>query len=458
MNISSYLIVDTTDSIDLERRSEPKPGLLQWAFVLSLCGLLIFAIMAFGAVEEWSTFIFEAGAAVLFLLWAGKQAMSRQFKVSSNPLYPPAVAFFVLVIAQLALRTSSYAYATRYEALQYCSYGIVLFIAAECIREETDRKIFALAMIGFATLYAFFALAQSLTSEGKFFWVYTPRFHGAIYGSYVNHDHYAGLMEMLVPFPLVVSMGHRLRGGKRALAAFSAIVMAGTIFLSGSRGGMLSFGVEIAVFVALTLMQRRNSRVALGLIAVCIFVLAFLLFVGKGQVLGRLGDLGPGIRWNMSKDCIRMFTHRPLLGWGLGTFPTVYPAYRSFYTNLFVNEAHNDYAQLLVETGLLGFAVMLWFVMRLYQRGLPTSDRWELRWDGAVSLAALLGCTGILFHSLVDFNLQIPANAALFYVLCGLAASPLAKVARAERSRSSRDEGSGSRIPPDNGNSWARSI
>ena len=58
-----------------------------------------------------------------------------------------------------------------------------------------------------------------------------------------------------------------------------------------------------------------------------------------------------------------MFSHRPVLGWGLGTFPTVYPSYRSFYTNLFVNEAHNDYAQLLVETGLLGFGLMLWFLI-----------------------------------------------------------------------------------------------
>jgi O-antigen ligase len=458
LNISSYLIVDTTDSIDLERRSVPKPGILQWSFVLGLCGLLIFAVMAFGAVEEWSTFIFEAGAAVLFLLWAGQQFMSRQLKVSRNLLFPPIAAFFVLLLAQIVLKTSAYSYVTKYGALQYFSYGIVLFIAAECIREETDRKNFAVTLIGFGALYAFFALAQSLTSEGKFFWVYTPRFHGAIYGSYVNHDHYAGLMEMLLPFPLVVSLGHRLRGGKRALVAFSAILMASTIFLSGSRGGMLSFVVEIAAFAALTLVQKRNSRVALGLIAVSVLVLTFLVFVGKGQVLGRLGDLGPGIRWNMSKDCLRMFSHRPLLGWGLGTFPTVYPAYRSFYTNLFVNEAHNDYAQLLVETGLLGFAVALWFLVRLYQRGLPTSDRWELRWDAAVSLAALLGCTGILFHSFVDFNLQIPANAALFYVLCGLAASPFAKVSRSGRSRSPADEEGGHRIPSDNGNSLARPI
>jgi putative inorganic carbon (hco3(-)) transporter len=147
-----------------------------------------------------------------------------------------------------------------------------------------------------------------------------------------------------------------------------------------------------------------------------------------------------------------------MLGWGLGTFPTVYPSYRSFYTNLFVNEAHNDYAQLLVETGLVGFGLMLWFLVRLYRSVSPTSRRWEFKWDGAVSLAALLGCTGLLLHSLVDFNLQIPANAALFYVLCGLAASPLPKLSKSP-SRTRRDsESGGRRTHRSNGNSFAPSI
>jgi O-antigen ligase len=130
-----------------------------------------------------------------------------------------------------------------------------------------------------------------------------------------------------------------------------------------------------------------------------VFILALLFFLDQGQALSQLGDLGTGIRLDITKDSLRMFAHRPLLGWGLGTFPTA---------------AHNDYAQLLVEMGLLGFGLMIWFLIRLYQYGLPTSRRWEFQWDWAVSLAALLGCTGILVHSLVDFNLQIPANAVFF--------------------------------------------
>jgi O-antigen ligase len=457
LKISSYAVVDTIDSIDLASRRGREPGVLQWVLVLGLCSLLIFAVLAFGAVDEWSTFVLEAGAAVLFLVWAGKQLAAGQVKLSRNPLYVPALLFFGLILAQVAFRRSAYVYITEYEALRYISYGIVLLIGAECVKEEEARKIFALLMIFFGASYAFFGLVQELTANGKVFWVHSPHFHsGSIYGSYVNHDHYAGLMEMLVPLPFVVSMGHLLRGGQRALVAFCAVLMAGTIFLSGSRGGMLAFVLEMVLFAALTLGKRRSPRIAVGSLAVCVLILALPIFLGKGQVLGRLGDLRPGIRLDISKDSWRMFFQRPIWGWGLGTFPTVYPSFRSFYTNLFVNEAHNDYAQLLVETGLLGFALMLWFVTTLFRHGLPTSRRWEFKWDGAVSLAALLGCTGILFHSFVDFNLQIPANAAMFYMLCGLAASgPLAELSKSPRS-GVRNEGFGScRTPSDNGESLA---
>ena len=425
------------EHLEISRALGPTPGILQSVLARGLFVLLAFGILAFGAVHEWSTFVFEAGAVILFLLWAGTQIASGQLKLSNNPLYLPALFFFTLILAQVGLHTSAYSYVSKYEVLHYISYGIVLLIAGECVREEPTRKKFAFALIVFGTIYAFFALIQELTSNGRIFWLDSLQFNGAIYGSYINHNHYAGLMEMLVPVPLVVSMGHLLRGGKRALVAFCAVLMASTIFLSRSRGGMIAFVVQIVLFAALTLVQRRNTRVAIGLITLSTLVLGFLFFIGKGQVLGRLADLAPGIRWNMTKDCVRMFVHRPVAGWGLGTFPTVYPSYRTFYTNLFINEAHNDYAQLLVETGLLGFGLMLWFLVGLYRRGLPTSRRWEFKWDGALSLAALLGCTGILFHSFVDFNLQIPANAAFFYVLCALAASKLpSQSSRSNRTRS----------------------
>ena len=399
------------------------PGILDRVLVFGLCMVLIFAVMAFGAVEAWSSFGLEAGAVTLLLVWVGKQLVSGRLKVSKNPLYVPALLFFGLILVQLVIHRSAYAYVTRYEALQYVSYGIVLLIAAECVRDEDARKKFMLVFTLFGVLFALFAIAQDLTSVGKLFWIRTPRFGGSIYGSYVNRNHYAGLMEMLVPIPVVLSPGHMLKGGKRALVAFCAVLMASTIFLSGSRGGMIAFVAEMALLAALIFGRRRSTRITAAYVGLCFFIVVLIVYLSKGQVLGRFADMSPDIRLSITKDSIPIFLKRPVFGWGLGTFPTIYPQFRSFYTTKFVNAAHNDYVQLLVETGLLGFCLMLWFVFRLYRQGLPPSRQWNLKWDRALSLASLMGCTGILLHSFVDFNLQIPANAAMFYVLCALAAS-----------------------------------
>jgi hypothetical protein len=212
------MVADPTTTVELGQRRGRQPGILGWSLVLGLCALLIFGVLAFGAVDEWSTFTFESGAAILFLVWVAKQIASERIKISNNPLYLPTVLFFGLILTQLALRRTAYGYVTKYETLQYIAYGITLFIAGECFREEGTRKRFAQIMSVFGVIYALFALVQMLNSNGKIFWIHTPHFNSAtIFGSYVNHNHYAGLMEMLTPIPVVLSMGHLLKGGKRAL-------------------------------------------------------------------------------------------------------------------------------------------------------------------------------------------------------------------------------------------------
>jgi len=89
-----------------------------------------------------------------------------------------------------------------------------------------------------------------------------------------------------------------------------------------------------------------------------------------------------------------------------------------------VNEAHNDYLQLLSEMGLLGLGTMIWFLTILFRRIPHKIRQWPSNVSGAATVACTLGISGILVHSLIDFNLQIPANAALFYVFCTIAAAP----------------------------------
>jgi O-antigen ligase len=160
-------------------------------------------------------------------------------------------------------------------------------------------------------------------------------------------------------------------------------------------------------------------------------VIVFLIWIGGNELTRRLisihsearEEINGGVRLTIDRDCLRMLIKKPFLGWGLGTFPIVYPEFRSFYTNFFVNQAHNDYLQLLVETGLAGFSIAVWFLVLVFRQASGKLKNWTETASGAMTVAALLGCIGILVHSFLDFNLQIPANAAMFYVLCAIAAS-----------------------------------
>jgi O-antigen ligase len=239
-------------------------------------------------------------------------------------------------------------------------------------------------------------------------------------------------MEMLLPFPLVLAATRFSDGKARIALAAIAALMAGSIFLSGSRGGMLAFGAQMLALAVLLLRKREgNWKQPLMLGVFLAMVIAFLVWIGGNELTHRLvsihsearEEISGGVRMTIDRDCLRMFTKRPFLGWGLGTFPIVYPGFRSFYTNFFVNEAHNDYLQLLVETGIAGFAIAAWFLVLVFRRASGKLQNWTENATGALTVAALLGCVGILVHSFLDFNLQIPANAALFYVLCAIAAS-----------------------------------
>ncbi len=430
-------VTSVTEIHRRERSAQAEKGLLYGIF-----GLLLFGPVAFGAVEPWSIFVVEAGSAILFLLWIGKQTLlDGQIKVRWNPLFQPMAAFGVLIVAQLAFRMTAYAHDTVSLALQYCAYAMLCFVAGQTLLRGAQARSLALIFSVYGAALAGFALLQGISSNGKLYWIRQPRMGGWIYGPYVNHNHYAGLMEMLVPIPLIVSLTRLAPAKVRAVAAAAAAVMVGTIFLSGSRGGMLAIVAELVILAALLVKQKRGVRTAIGIGVFLAIVAGLLVWIGGSELSQRIATAGPGhselssdIRTYINRDGFRMFLKKPILGWGLGTFPIVYPQFRTFYTNFFINEAHNDYLQLLVETGLLGFAIMVWFVVTLYSRAIKKISNWPSEMSGAVTLACMLGLSGILVHSAVDFNLQIPANAALFYVLCTIAASqPFVKPARKRR-------------------------
>jgi O-antigen ligase len=258
----------------------------------------------------------------------------------------------------------------------------------------------------------------------------TPRFGGWIYGPYVNHNHYAGLMEMLIPVPLVFAFSRFGHQRERWIAASAAAFMGSTILLSGSRGGMIAFAVEIAILMSFVFRERKKQNIGILLAAFLLILVGVIAWTGGREVKARIAtlaadkhsDIPTDIRLRIDRDILRMARPHPIVGWGQGTFAEVYPRFRSFYSDSLVNAAHNDYLQVLAETGILGFGIMIWFLVTTLRHGLHKTHQWPSNLNGAVAVAAILGISGILVHSLVDFNMQIPANAALFYSFCTIAA------------------------------------
>ncbi len=407
-------------------------------------GLLLFGPLAFGAVEPWAIFTVEAGAAVALLLWSIRQAASGELSVIGNAVFMPMLGFALCVVVQLATGHTAYRYATSSLALLYCAYGLLCFLALQALRRTAHIRAVTLMFSIYGFFLAAFALLQGLSETNRLYWLRMPRSGGWIYGPYVNHNHYAGLMEMLVPIPLVFALTRRAKGPRKALAALAATLMASTVFLSGSRGGILALTVEVVFLAAVVIWRPDRRRLGLALATCLLLAMGLLIWLGGGELSRRLEsihtetrtELSGGIRLRIDRDALRMFARKPVLGWGLGVFPEVYPQFRSFPTNFFINEAHNDYLQLLVEMGSLGFLCMIWFLTLVFWKGAKKLGNWNEDVNGAVALAAMAGVVGILVHSFLDFNLQIPANAALFYVLCMIAAmEPRFETARRRKMR-----------------------
>ena len=410
----------------LERR-------LRVALLVAFSTVLIFGPLALGAVQDWSIAALEASSSALLLIWmvwrllanassttANNSTKIPRIGIRWNPLFAPMFVFVGIVLAQIALRRSAYLHASLAELWLCIAYGIIAFVAVQLRRDHI--RLFANTMVVFGSLYAVFAVLQGFTSNSKIYWLIKVH-SNSVYGSYVNHNHYAGLMELLLPLALVLALEPTLRREKRLLLACTTVIMAASVFLSQSRGGMIAVIVELVFLGVIWIIRFSPRKSATVFVAFCIATALLLAWVAPPELGSRMTDTHDPARLLIHRDSIRMFLAHPFLGSGFGTFATVFPHYRVFYDGFFMDNAHDDYLELLLETGLIGFAVAVWFLVVLYREGFRNMRLIKNSSSSRISTAALAGCTGLLAHSFLDFNLHIPANAALFYVLCVIAAA-----------------------------------
>jgi O-antigen ligase len=390
--------------------------------------MVAFAVLAHGAVEPWSEALLEVGGATLFALWGILALRERQVEIRWTWLYLPLLGLGGFALIQNVFGLSVYPYATKIELLKWGTYLLLFFLTVELFRtaEELKRLVWFLVSLGF--FVSLLGIIQHFTFNGKLYWFRVLHQDGAPFGPFVNYNHFAGFVELIAPLGLAMLFCGAVRRDKLPLLSLLTIVPISALVLSASRGGIITFLFEAALLGFLVRVPKRGKKQLLKATGLALLAGLLAAWLGVGWTVERFESLTPGEvsrdrRVSMFRDTWQVFLHHPWAGTGLGTLETVFPRYESYYDGLVVDHAHNDYLELLADTGVVGGVCLLGFIAFLFQRGLSNLRSAKNPVIRSFYAGASVACAGLLLHSLVDFNMHIPSNALLFLVLAALATS-----------------------------------
>jgi O-antigen ligase len=322
-------------------------------------------------------------------------------------------------------------------------------------------------LVALGVLVALIGIVQRPFFTGKIYGFWTPQAGelqftagGGPFGPFVNRNHFAGWMLMMVPlsighFCALASRGMRgVKPGWRArvvwfssaqanqvlLFGFAPLLMAASVVLTQSRSGTLSLLVALAICAAGAVVRRQAGALqkAIALTAPLLIAIVGLSWVGTDAIEARLGEMTTDLDGRLPawRDAWRVIADVPWTGTGLNTYGTAMLEYQTFRVDaMHFAEAHNDYLQILAEGGVMLAGPVLVLagivareIWRRFRQGADDEYGYWLR-VGAVS-----GLIAILLQEAVEFSLQMPGNAALFVVLCAIATrDPSAKPAPAGR-------------------------
>lgn len=393
---------------------------------IGVCALIAYTILAFGAVDTISVTILEIGAVVLFLWWALGFALGTTTEIQWAPVLWPLAALVLIALLQLVAHITLYPYLTKLELMAFTSYVLMAFLFLQSFRTARHWRIFAWFLIWLGFLVSIFGIIQSLTFNEKIYWLRAMPHGGIPFGPFVNRNHFAGCMELLIPIGLAMVAQRAMRRQQMPLVIWLAVVPMGALVLSASRAGIGAFGVElVALIFLLAISGGEHKQLAIGIVVVGL-ALALVAWLGLGPILARFStvtsqEVSVSRRIDLARGGLRIFRDHPIIGTGLGTTISVFPKYEREFDGKVIDHLHDDHLEMLAETGIVGGLCWLAFILCIlwfgYQRFTQTHDP-LLR---AMHLGALVGCVGLMVHGFLDFNLHIPSNALLFYVLSAAA-------------------------------------
>lgn len=444
----------------------------------ALLAISILAVIIFGAVDVWALGLLSALVGALAILWLTDSWRSGEFHFSDSPLQIPLGALIVIGLIQLLpfgaagaadgllsiapSNTRSLAPTqTRFAVVQLATYAVFFAAALRFISTPNRLRKTVVTVIVFGAAIAFFAVLQQLANlEG----IYGLRqsTNAFTFGSYVNRHHFAALMEMTIALTLALFFGNATTSNKRIFLVTAAVVMGIAIILTGSRGGLISLFAIIFFIVAANVLRRRSKdeidresgddekprtkfRRSLTLIggglALVVGLVGAVIMLGADQALLRssgltldTGDISNG-RSHFWSVALKIIADYPILGTGLDSFGAAFTRYDTWNGTVRVEQAHNDYLQILADAGIFGLLCVLSFIILLFKTSLRIITKSSDNFRRSAATGALAGCLGIIIHSLFDFPLRTPANGYFFLILAVLATASVNYVKTERRKR-----------------------
>lgn len=417
----------------------------------SLISIVVLSALLFGAVYPWAIAIVAIITMIPFIyfLWKGN-GYDTEFKNGKKIILASLLLFayplFQLVPLPLSLlgalhpklkelvtispnapsmfhSISLYPFATEKEISRLFLCLAVFSMAAFGIRDEDEAYKVIRSLVVFGFILGVFGLIQHATSNGKIYWFWSPISRNAFltFGPFVNRNHFAGFIGMIIPFSIGITFMSR-RIEKKVMYAFLGVGMAIALFFTLSRGGIISFFAGLLVFSSVLFTKGISKRKLIPVVLFVLVLMVYLLFFGISPIIEKFAQTKESsearlLAWQATLSAFRDY---PVFGSGFGTFQYIFKVYQPEGLRLYWAHAHNDYLELLLELGIVGTAiVVLFFVVVL---GTIMKTEWKGR-ELYLGAALLSSITTIAVHSIVDFNLHIPSNAILFSLILGLAVS-----------------------------------
>jgi O-antigen ligase len=383
----------------------PPPQRFLAGSAIALAALLFWAILTIWVPEHWTFGFAEAGVLALGVTWAIRITL-RPYSLGGGPVLIPLAGTVVIGLVQLMTAHTVNRWETWNAVLKWSVYSAAFFLALQICSSETISRPFRHALLYFGFGLSVVAVLQFFTSQGKVFWLFESEYKEGFLGPFVNRDHYAAFIELILPIAVFEAMADRR---KTLLGAAMAGAMVASVIAGASRAGSILVILESATVILLMSRRgrasaRRVSGVFASILVVCILV--FTAVVGWTRLWERFQDRDPyreRREWLIS--AVAMARARPWTGFGLGNFENAYPGYAIFDRGEVVDHAHNDWAEWAAEGGVPFFACML--AVAIWSAFEARQCPWGL---GAVS---------VFLHSLVDFPMQKPALALWVFVLLG---------------------------------------